>query len=213
MIRLFLFAGLILAANAFRMRPVVGKVFVCNCAEPDAPDAADFASDEAYERMEETFRNMKEQESAKQESAKKEKEDSSALGALGKKGMDDSNLREAIHESLMDQSISVAINQLISEVSLRENGAPDKPKLTPTEKFQQMYLDLKAEDKNKDKDTDKDKHVEPKDRAAAMLESLFGGEQAKDPFDERNVMMKLKQILKPEDFVGLFKDPTIGDYL
>ena len=46
-----------------------------------------------------------------------------------------------------------------------------------------------------------------------MLESLFGGEQAQDPFDERKVMMKLKNMLDLEDFKELFIDPKIGDYM
>ena len=177
----------------------VGVKFRCCSGLEDNGEPSESGGAQEYERMEETFRDITEYEA-------KKKEDSSALGALGMKGMDDSNLRDVIDESIMDHGISVAINQLIKDVSIRENGTPAEPKQTPTERFQQMYIDLKAEDEDKNR-------VEPQDRAAAMLDKLFGGEQTTDPFDERTVMMKLKQIMNPEDFIGLFKDPTIGDYL
>ena len=49
--------------------------------------------------------------------------------------------------------------------------------------------------------------------SAAMLADLFSDSQKKDPFDERKVMMKLRKMLKTEDFTELFKDPNIGDFL
>ena len=49
--------------------------------------------------------------------------------------------------------------------------------------------------------------------STAMLADLFSDSQKKDPFDERKVMMKLRKMLKTEDFTELFKDPNIGDFL
>ena len=49
--------------------------------------------------------------------------------------------------------------------------------------------------------------------SAAMLADLFSDSQKKDPFDERKVMMKLRKMLKTEDFTEHFKDPNIGDFL
>jgi hypothetical protein len=73
---------------------------------------------------------------------------------------------------------------------------------------------------------------------AQMLASLFTDKPAREPFDDvrysscmyiyyifsslslnsiitryfqRKVMIKLRQVLNPEDFAGLFKDPMIGD--
>lgn len=47
--------------------------------------------------------------------------------------------------------------------------------------------------------------------STAMLADLFSDSQKKDPFDERKVMMKLRNMLAGEDFQDLFKDPNIGD--
>jgi hypothetical protein len=45
---------------------------------------------------------------------------------------------------------------------------------------------------------------------ATMLAQLFAEEPSRDPFDERKVMLKLKNILTPEDFKELFSS-DIGD--
>ena len=47
--------------------------------------------------------------------------------------------------------------------------------------------------------------------SAAMLADLFSDSQKKDPFDEKQVMMKLRKMLEDEDFQDLFKDPNVGD--
>ena len=46
---------------------------------------------------------------------------------------------------------------------------------------------------------------------AEILASLFTDKPVREPFDDRKVMMKLRQVLTVEDFAGLFKDPMIGD--
>ena len=108
-----------------------------------------------------------------------------------------------IDESLLDKSIETAVRQMIDEGL----GKDKSQEPTPVEKFQSLYLELKTRDRKQStlKGTNLD--------AAAMLEKLLGGEQAKDPFDERKVMIKLRNVLTPEDFYDLFKDPTIGDWL
>jgi hypothetical protein len=108
-----------------------------------------------------------------------------------------------IDESLLDKSIESAVRQMIDEGL----GKDKSQEPTPVEKFQSLYLELKTRDRKQTtlKGTNLD--------AAVMLEKLLGGEQAKDPFDERKVMIKLRNVLTPEDFYDLFKDPTIGDWL
>ena len=138
----------------------------------------------------------------------------------GRGGVDDSFLSDELDESLLDQSIQNAVNNLIKDVEARDKfGKDGKKKLNPEQKFVQMYRQIKEEgQKGKDnsevgKNTENVSLEQQQERAADMLESLFGGEQAKDPFDERKVMMKLKNMLDLEDFKELFIDPKIGDYL
>jgi hypothetical protein len=156
---------------------------------------------------------------------------------MGRQGGDDAmnNLSEVVGQSIMDQSIAMAVNQLINDVEEREKPGFKKDNgdvvLSPVEKFRMMYeeikkdqgtafstMDTKKDSVRKDKPLEGMKSHEVKEeayqaKAANMLEGLFGGEQSKDPFDERKVMMKLKQMLDIEDFKGLFVDPKIGDYL
>ncbi len=101
-----------------------------------------------------------------------------------------------ISETAIDQSIERAVKQLLDEGT----KAPVK---APTEIFNEMYLNLK--EKNSKNNT----KLDPE----AMLAQLFPDEQAKDPFDERKVMIKLRQMLDKGDFDDLFLDPTIGDWL
>lgn len=107
-----------------------------------------------------------------------------------------------IEESSIDKSIEKAVQAIIEE-GLGNNREAE---LSPVEKFQRMYLDIKSRKDNKNQ-------VEVKMDHAVMLEQLLGGEQTKDPFDERKVMMKLRNMLNQEDFKDLFLDPTIGDWL
>lgn len=101
-----------------------------------------------------------------------------------------------ISETAIDQSIERAVKQLLGEGF----KAPEK---APTEIFNDMYLNLKNKKSNNSTSLD----------PAAMLAQLFPDEQAKDPFDERKVMIKLRQMLDKGDFDDLFLDPTIGDWL
>jgi len=101
-----------------------------------------------------------------------------------------------ISETAIDQSIERAVKQLLDEGF----KAPEK---APTEIFNDMYFNLKNKKSNNSTSLD----------PAAMLAQLFPDEQAKDPFDERKVMIKLRQMLDKGDFDDLFLDPTIGDWL
>lgn len=174
------------------------------------------------------------------DSAGKNKRDPSEQDKMqmGRQGGDDAvnNLSEVVGQSVMDQSIAMAVNQLINDVEQREKpGFKDNGEvvLSPVEKFRMMYEEIKKKDQGsslttvdtstskdstrKDKPVGTEAHEVKEEayqaKAANMLEGLFGGEQSKDPFDERKVMMKLKQMLDIEDFKGLFLDPKIGDYL
>ena len=110
-----------------------------------------------------------------------------------------------IEETVIDKSIEKAVRQIIEEGL----GKNKEPELTPVEMFQGMYREIKSRNKQESKRVAMDSKVE----AAVMLEKLLGGDQCKDPFDERQVMMKLKNMLVKEDFTELFKDPTIGDIM
>lgn len=114
-----------------------------------------------------------------------------------------------IDEALIDRSIEKAVQQIIEEGLGGGDKKATEP--TPVEKFQQMYLDIKA--RKKGQTQTQPAPGSPALDAAVMLEALLGGEQAKDPFDERKVMMKLRTMLDTQDFSDLFKDPTIGDWL
>jgi len=138
----------------------------------------------------------------------------------GMGGVDESFLTEGLDESMLDQSIQNAVNNLIKDVEKRDKYGNDGQKnLTPEQKFAQMYAKIKEEGKACKEDSQEDGKTaggsleQQQERAADMLESLFGGEQAQDPFDERKVMMKLKNMLDLEDFKELFIDPKIGDYM
>ena len=139
---------------------------------------------------------------------------------MGRGGVDDSFLSDQLDESLLGQSIQNAVNNLIKDVEKRDKfGKDGQKKLTPEQKFVQMYNQIKEEGKRGKNNSEvgnmtvESSLERQQERAADMLETLFGGEQAKDPFDERKVMMKLKNMLDLEDFKELFIDPTIGDYL
>ena len=136
---------------------------------------------------------------------------------MGKGGGDESYLSDELNESLLDKSIQNAVSNLIKDVEREDKyGTNGQLKLTPEQKFVEMYKQIKEEslqDGQVEERTAGGSLEQQQQRAASMLESLFGGEQAKDPFDERKVMMKLKNMLDLEDFKELFLDPKIGDYL
>jgi hypothetical protein len=110
-----------------------------------------------------------------------------------------------IEETVIDKSIEKAVRQIIEEGL----GKNKEPELTPVEIFQGMYREIKSRNKQESNIV----AVDSKEEAAVMLEKLLGGDQCKDPFDERQVMMKLKNMLVKEDFTELFKDPSIGDIM
>jgi hypothetical protein len=101
---------------------------------------------------------------------------------------------DLIVESVMDQSVEKAVKQMIEE------GPKVDEEATPAEKFNMLYKDIKSK---KNETTSMD--------STQMLAALFTEGQTKDPFDERKVMMKLRNMLHKEDFEGLFKDPVVGD--
>lgn len=99
-----------------------------------------------------------------------------------------------IAESVMDQSIERAVKQMLSD-------GPKEPEISPLERFNSMYKDIKSKKNGTTLDP------------ALMLSQLFTDEAGIDPFDERKVMFKLRNILEREDFDDLFNDPSIGDWL
>ena len=142
----------------------------------------------------------------------------------GRGGVDTDNIQDELGQSLLDESIQNAVNNLIKKVEYESTFEEDgSRKLTPEEKFQEMYRRLKEESSKAKESDDAESETstsiaggsleQQQEKAAVMLDQLFGGEQAKDPFDERKVMMKLKNMLHIEDFKELFLDPKIGDYL
>jgi len=46
-----------------------------------------------------------------------------------------------------------------------------------------------------------------------MLSRIYTDAQRPDPFDDRKVMFKLRNILTREDFNDMFNDPNVGDWL
>lgn len=100
---------------------------------------------------------------------------------------------DLITEQAVDQSLEKAVKQMVGSVS--------SSTIDPVDKFNTMYKSLKANGKNKTKTFD----------ASEMLLELFPVEEAKDPFDEKKVIMKLRQMLDAEDFKGLFLDANVGD--
>ena len=100
---------------------------------------------------------------------------------------------DLITEQAVDQSLEKAVKQMVGSVS--------SSTIDPVDKFNTMYKSLKANGKNKTK----------RFNASEMLLELFPAEEAKDPFDEKKVIIKLRQMLDAEDFKGLFLDANIGD--
>lgn len=140
----------------------------------------------------------------------------------GRGGVDTDNIQAEMGESLLDESIQNAVNNMIKKVEFQGKFEDDgSAKMTPDEKFQEIYRQLKEESAKAKENGEGPEEMrsiggsleQQQERAAVMLDQLFGGEQAKDPFDERAVMMKLKNMLHIEDFKELFVDPKIGDYL
>jgi hypothetical protein len=117
----------------------------------------------------------------------------SEVGEWGGLGID------TFEESLMDISIQNAVKNFIEE-------APKDPEISPLEVFQQMYKDIKAKKVGVNGTT----ALDPK----SMLESLFPAtDVGNDPFDERKVMIKLRNIMHEDDFKDMFKNPAVGDFL
>ena len=110
-----------------------------------------------------------------------------------------------IDEAATDKSLEEAIRVIIGQGLV--NAKSETVELTPVEKFEQLYKELQLRDGNGPSGT------RNKMDAGNMLEHLLGGEQTKDPFDERKVMIKLRNILDSDDFKELFLDPAIGDWL
>ena len=113
---------------------------------------------------------------------------------------------DVIPETALNAAIEDAVQRIIDD-ALKGSSDLVEPEKSPVEKFQQMYREIKATKRER-----KDGTVAKMD-SAVMLENLLGGEQTKDPFDERKVMMKLRSMLNQEDFKDLFLDPKIGDIL
>ena len=111
---------------------------------------------------------------------------------------------DIIDAATLDTTIEDAVQRIIDD-ALKVTSS--KSELTPVEKFQIMYREMKQTKRER-----KDGSVGKLD-SAVMLEQLLGGAQTMDPFDERKVMMKLRSMLNQEDFKELFLDDKIGDWL
>lgn len=104
---------------------------------------------------------------------------------------------DLVTDSVIDHSIEKVVKQML--------GEPEKgPDFSPLDTFNDIYNELKAK-----KSTDSSRKL----NATDMLERLFPDDQTGEPFDERKVMIKLRNILDSKDFEELFKDPSIGDWL
>lgn len=114
---------------------------------------------------------------------------------------------DVIEASTLDNTIEDAVQRIIEDALRGTSNTDKKGELTPVEKFQNMYREMKSTKRER-----KDGSVGKLD-SAVMLEELLGGTQTLDPFDERKVMMKLRSMLNQEDFKDLFLDDKIGDWL
>jgi hypothetical protein len=145
-------------------------------------------------------------------------ENDRAQGGLG--GTDTAHAQQEIGESLLEKTVQEAVSNLVRKVETEGKFNEDgTAKLSPEQAFAEIYRKIKEESRRQNEEgaangsSSSSTLEQQQEKAAEMLESLFGGEQARDPFDERAVMMKLKNMLNLEDFKELFIDPKIGDYL
>lgn len=107
-------------------------------------------------------------------------------------------------ESLLGESVSSSINKMIA--TAHKEGQSE---MSPVEKFQGIYEDIKSS-KSKSERND----IGNKPDASKMLEDLFSDTMKPDPFDDKKVMFKLKELLGDDDFKKVFvNDPAIGDWI
>ena len=121
---------------------------------------------------------------------------------------DDNRDIKVNQDRLDDDAMDVFLSGYMEEGSVEDNvkklmGEPatfndDGP--SPDVKFNKIYNDIKS-NKKSNKTLD----------ATAMLQELFPPPDLKNPFDERKIMMKLKNSMNEEDFKQLFLDKNIGD--
>ena len=122
---------------------------------------------------------------------------------------DDENVDyEIIGEQAMDQSLERAVKQMV----MGSTGKSNVDDVDPVEKFDLMYKSLKAMQKDEVSDMGNEKTMSKMTlNPDEMLKELFPVTQEKEPFDERKVISKLRQMMKDEDFNEMFRDSNIGD--
>lgn len=100
---------------------------------------------------------------------------------------------------MTERSVESAVKQMLN---FDGNSSFVKSNRSPTETFKELYEVIKSK-KNESNQLD----------AKTILESLFefDAKPIREPFDDRKVMTKLRDVLSTEDFSSLFKDPNIGD--
>lgn len=135
-------------------------------------------------------------------------EDETGVGFANPNAEDEYVEYGEIDEATTEKSLEDAIRVIIDQGLV--NKKSEMAELTPVEKFEQLYKELQMRD---GKGPSGLSGTRKKMDAGNMLEHLLGGEQTKDPFDERKVMIKLRNILDSEDFKELFLDPAVGDWL
>lgn len=100
---------------------------------------------------------------------------------------------------MTERSVELTVMQMLN---LNGTNPVYKSSKSPTETFKELYEAIKSK-KNESNQLD----------AKKMLESLFefDAKPIREPFDDKKVITKLREVLSTEDFSSLFKDPNIGD--
>ena len=109
--------------------------------------------------------------------------------------LDDDAMDVFLSGDMEEGSVEDNVKKLMGEPATFNDDGP-----APDVKFNRIYDDIKS-NKKSNKTLD----------ATAMLQELFPPPDLKNPFDERKVMMKLKNSMNEEDFKQLFLDNNIGD--
>ena len=102
---------------------------------------------------------------------------------------------------MSERSVEFAVQKMLNFNGTSSTSAFKSTK-SPTETFKDLYEEIKSK-KNESNKLD----------AKKMLESLFefDAKPIREPFDDKKVITKLREVLSTEDFSALFKDPNVGD--
>jgi len=99
---------------------------------------------------------------------------------------------------------------LVIQNMINEDLKKDQTVLSPLEIFQSLYRDLKQRNRQ---NNDASTRSSPVLSSEEMLSRIYTDAQRPDPFDDKKVMFKLRNILTREDFNDMFNDPNVGDWL